>query len=154
MFLDSRCSISVADFYCFSQILQYFSELENYSKSEYPNVYRWILQLQEMEGIEEGLKILGFSKMDELPFGLQPEKPKGGPKQKGGKKKGGKQKKQKKKNPKKNPKNKQQKNQKNQEKKEKNKVNVEEEKKSEVIEQKKPEKVEESSKNTPVEVNK
>ena len=101
MFLDGRNSISLADFYCFSQVLQHFSELDNYTKSQSPNVYRWILQIQDMEGIQEVLKELNFSKLEELLFGLQPPKPKGGAKQQ--KKKPNKQKKQKKKKNKKKP---------------------------------------------------
>ena len=87
----------MADIYCFSHILQHFSELDNYSKSLLPNVFRWILQIQSMEGFEEVLKILGFSQLDELPFGLQPAKPKGVPKAKQKKVKQPKKKKQKKK---------------------------------------------------------
>jgi hypothetical protein len=101
MFLDTRSSISLADFYCFSQVLQHFSELDNYSKSQTPNVYRWILQIQNMEGMQDVLNQLNFTSLDELPFGLQPPKPKGGGK-KQQKKKQPKQKKQKKKKQKKN----------------------------------------------------
>jgi hypothetical protein len=70
--------------------------MENYEKSLVPNVYRWVLQIQSMEGVADSLKILGFSSMDELPFGLQPAKPKGTAKGNAKKNKQNKQKKQKK----------------------------------------------------------
>lgn len=77
VFLDSSSHITAADFFCFCQVFQHVSEMEDFCKSEVPNVYRWLLQIQDMEGVKEVLGNLGFSRMDELPFGLQPPKPKG-----------------------------------------------------------------------------
>lgn len=96
MFLDAENNMKLADFYCFSQVLQRFSEMDDYSKSQFPNVYRWILQIQAMEGVGTVLKQLGYFELDELPFGLQPAKPKGQPKQQKKKNKQPKKKKQKK----------------------------------------------------------
>lgn len=77
MFLSQRSHLSAADLFAFTQVLQNFSELHPYQKSQFPHLYRWILQVQEMEGISEILEELGFSLVDEIPYGLQPVKPKG-----------------------------------------------------------------------------
>ena len=75
VFLDSKNYIGVADIYCFAKTLQYVSELSAYEKSQVPHLYRWILQIQNMEGFNEVIKNLDSFQIEEIPFGLQPRKP-------------------------------------------------------------------------------
>ena len=113
--------MTAADIFCFCRVLQAFSELSPYLKSQYLNIYRWALQIQAMEGISEIVSDLGFSIVEEIPFGIRPSKPKGGL----GQKKGGNKKNKKNKN---KPKKKRNRN-KN---KNKNKQNIEKPKEGEV----------------------
>lgn len=78
MFLNQSQHMTAADIFCFCRVLQSFSELSPYQKSQYLNVYRWALQIQAMEGISEIVSDLGFTVVEEIPFGIRPSKPKGG----------------------------------------------------------------------------
>lgn len=88
MFLNDNTCLHVCDLAVFAFLLSYMNELENDKKMELADLYRWFNYLQNLNGIKESMKEMGYEVMDTIKWGLPIDKKKLKQQQKEQKKKG------------------------------------------------------------------
>ena len=76
MFLNGNTNLHACDLAVFAFLMSYMHDLDNDGKIAVPDLYRWFNYLQNLNGVEESVKSMGFVNMEQIQWGLPVDKKK------------------------------------------------------------------------------